>query len=195
MKNPALKPVMGYNDNYILMHKRTVLTNLLGMSLLSEIICDHCNYTEDFVLGNVTLQAVDAIAHFTDHEVNKQVEKMISEAWRNSDNPTQLFTVVESTVSSPQTNPPQEDPNKFLIHKEDFAVMAISLNVAVGKLSMLSRKDEKRIMEFISSIANNRVDHLSKKQIDALASNYQENTGKGQKFSVVNFDIPPDEAA
>ncbi|MTJ12211.1 hypothetical protein FJR11_20325 [Anabaena sp. UHCC 0187] len=96
---PDQKVLLPYNDNYVLINKRSLLTNGAVMDSLISYIAKERGVPEDQVAMEFGLDAVLFFQKLSQEEINNRVSSVIASHWKASSSKLSITTVC---------NPPDE---------------------------------------------------------------------------------------
>jgi len=79
------KSLLPYDDNYVLIHKRTLVVNTAVNSRIAELLSKKCGFSAEGIVECIGISIIEYVADLSDDKVSTIVKDLIAESWRNQD--------------------------------------------------------------------------------------------------------------
>ncbi|WP_016951233.1 hypothetical protein [Anabaena sp. PCC 7108] len=101
--NNNQKSLLPYDDDYVLIHKRTLMVNTATTSQMAEFLSQKCDVSADDMAAFFGIPIIEYINSLPDDRVSAIVEDLISRSWQNQDNKEFQAVLVVDTKKNDQT--------------------------------------------------------------------------------------------
>lgn len=93
--NNNQRSLLPYDEDYVLIHKRTLVVNTATFSHVAELLSKQCDVTADDIGIFFSTPIIAHFADLPDQEICRIVEDLIAQSWLNQDNgqPSTVVTV------------------------------------------------------------------------------------------------------
>jgi len=91
--NSEQRSLLPFDEDYVLIHKRTLVVNTATFSQVRELLSQRCGVTPDDIGTFFSSPVIEHFADLPDEEICRIVEDLITQSWQNQDN-SQPSTVV-----------------------------------------------------------------------------------------------------
>ncbi|MEA5515524.1 hypothetical protein [Nodularia sp. UHCC 0506] len=79
-----MKSLAPYDENYALIHKRTLMVNSMVLTAMCEFIANSSSLSDEEVALVFGETANKIVSEMTDDEVNQSVNQLITKSWINN---------------------------------------------------------------------------------------------------------------
>ena len=97
------KSLLLYDDDYVLMHKRTLLINTAVISAMAEFIATDKNTSSDSVAATFGIGAVELFGQMTNEQISDRANSVVGSCWQA--NQTKFVITTDLTT---ELTPPDE---------------------------------------------------------------------------------------
>ena len=95
------KSLLPYNEDYVLMHKRTLLVNSAVLSAMIEFIAKDKNAPPEVIAAGFGISAAEFFNQMTDEQISNRANSVVANCWQLNQTKLVVTTDVTTEIAPP----------------------------------------------------------------------------------------------